>query len=54
MRGMRECLGASEIYPRIYPKLIRLAREYRCLGGIPCAVKFLIVKVICSFTRKRS
>jgi hypothetical protein len=44
----------SEIYPRIYPKLIRLTREYRCLGGIPCAVKSLIVQVILSLTRKRS
>lgn len=45
---------AAEIYPRIYPKPIRLAREYRCLGDIPCAVKLLIVQVICSLIRKRS
>jgi len=44
----------SEIYPRIYPKLIRLAREYRCLGGTPRAVKQLNVKVILCLTRKRS
>jgi len=41
-------------YPKIYPKLIRLAREYRCLGGIPSAVKSFIVKVIWSLARKRS
>ena len=41
-------------HPRIHPKLRRLTRKYRCLGGIPCAVKLLKVKVRCRLTRKRS
>ena len=45
---------AAEIYPRIYPKPIRLAREYRCLGGILRAVKSLIVQAIWSLIRKMS
>jgi hypothetical protein len=35
-----------ESYPRIYPKQIRLAREYRCLGGILREVMFLITNNI--------
>ena len=41
------------IYSRICPKPIRLACEYRCLGGILCAVKLLIVQVILSLIRNR-
>jgi len=41
-------------HPRIHPILRRLTRKYRCLGGIPCAVKLLKVKVRCRWTRKRS
>ena len=41
-------------HPRIHPKLRRLTRKYRCLGGIPCLVKLLKVKVRCRLTRKRS
>jgi len=36
------------------PNLGRLTRKYRCLGGIPSAVKLLTVKVRCRLTRKRS
>ena len=45
---------AFKTHPRIHPKLRRLTRKYRCLGGIPCAVKLLKVKVRCRLTRKRS
>src|ERR1700676_1130320 len=45
---------SSRTHPRIHPKLRRLTRKYRCLGGIPCAVKLLKVKVRCRLTRKRS
>jgi galactose-1-phosphate uridylyltransferase (family 1) len=34
-------LGGLRSHPRIHPKLRRLTREYRCLGGIPCEVKNL-------------
>jgi len=47
-------LRPSWTHPRIHPKLRRLTRKYRCLGGIPCAVKSLKVKVRCRLTRKRS
>ena len=47
-------LRPSWSHPRIHPILRRLTREYRCLGGIPCAVKLLKVKVRCRLTRKRS
>jgi hypothetical protein len=46
-------LRPSWTHPRIHPKLRRLTRKYRCLGGIPCAVKSLKVKVRCRLTRKR-
>src|SRR5665213_2021014 len=45
---------ASWTHPRIHPILRRLTRKYRCLGGIPCTVKLLKVKVRCRLTRKRS
>jgi hypothetical protein len=45
---------ASWTYPRIHPKLRRLTRKYRCLGGIPCAVKSLKVKIRCRLKRKKS
>jgi hypothetical protein len=48
------CSTGKKTHPRIHPKLRRLTRKYRCLGGIPCAVKLLKVKVRCSLTRKRS
>ena len=32
-------------HPRIHPKLGRLTRKYRGLGGNPCAVKSFKVKV---------
>ena len=47
-------LGGLRTRPRIHPKLRRLTRKYRCLGGIPCAVKLLKVNVRCRLTRKRS
>ena len=46
--------GGLWTHPRIYPNLGRLTRKYRCLGGIPSAVKLLTVKVRCRLTRKRS
>src|ERR1035441_886442 len=47
-------LRSLQSHPRIHPKLRRLTRKYRCLGGIPCADKLLKVKVRCRLTRKRS
>src|SRR5579862_9555484 len=46
--------AAMSRHPRIYPIWGRLTRKYRGLGGIPCPVKWLKVKVRCRLTRKRS
>lgn len=49
-----ECFGGmGRRPPRIHPKLRVPAREYRCLGGISCAIKLLKVKVSRRLTRKR-
>jgi len=47
-------LSLTWTHPRIHPKLRRLTRKYRCLGGIPYAVKSLKVNVRCRLTRKMS
>jgi hypothetical protein len=54
-QSVRRLAASDSVFshPGIHPKSRRLTRKYRCLGGIPCAVKLLIVKVRCRLTRKK-